>query len=469
MKFIDYIQGLRKGKIARQIENDSMSDPFLADAIDGYDSVTGNHADHIARMQARISARVSSKKNKPGAWKIAIAATVLIALMGGYFTLMNHKSSMLVAQEQDNTYINLYAPEAYIERKSLELAEIKESGTNKKPGLNAVVNISNLDEVIKPADGLKIYIPGAYAQLRKDEIEELSRTKEKRTQEANKQNTIINENIAPPVPSAVLAEIPAPLNREVATSNEDLIASYADEQAETSVSNRLSGKTAGIRVVESKPAAKENIGMGIPEATSSSGKSFLSGKIVDKNNEPLIGVNVQQKGTTNGVITDIDGNYRIQVDSENPTLIANYLGYETIEIPKAKDNQTIALTESNKLLNEVVVSGYGIQKKADIASVVMSIDAKELKTAKTEPEPVIGKKEYKKYLESNIKRPANSSCNKEKGKVVLEFNINTLGRPVNITVTKSLCKDLDNEAIRLVESGPDWTYGTALVKVEVKF
>ncbi len=161
MKFLDYIRGFRRGKEARLIEHEAMSDPFLADAIDGYDSVNGNHADHIAQMQARISSRSVSKK-KSVAWRVTVAAAVFIAFLGGYFALMNHESAMLVAHEQDNSFINLYAPESYIEQKSLELTEKEEIGLVEEVRITAVVDITNLDEVIKPIDRIEIYLPKDY-------------------------------------------------------------------------------------------------------------------------------------------------------------------------------------------------------------------------------------------------------------------------------------------------------------------
>ena len=59
MKFLDYIQGVRRGKGAHRIEHEAMNDPFLSAAIEGYDSVAGNHAERIARMQASVLARTA--------------------------------------------------------------------------------------------------------------------------------------------------------------------------------------------------------------------------------------------------------------------------------------------------------------------------------------------------------------------------------------------------------------------------
>ena len=103
----------------------------------------------------------------------------------------------------------------------------------------------------------------------------------------------------------------------------------------------------------------------------------LRGTVKDANGEPIIGANVLEKGTTNGIITDFDGNFTLSV-SKNATLVISYIGYKTIEIPasQAKGGKLdIVLTEDSEALEEVVVIGYGTQKKADVTSAVASVKA----------------------------------------------------------------------------------------------
>lgn len=85
------------------------------------------------------------------------------------------------------------------------------------------------------------------------------------------------------------------------------------------------------------------------------------------------------------------------------------------------------------------------------------------------PKPVMGMKQYKKYLKKNLIHPTDEACAKVKGKVVLTFRVNKEGRPYFIRVKESLCKSLDKEAIRLILEGPDWTYGNKIAEVTVKF
>ena len=110
----------------------------------------------------------------------------------------------------------------------------------------------------------------------------------------------------------------------------------------------------------------------------------VKGQVIsDNENEPLIGVAVVEKGTSNGVITDIDGNFSINVKN-NTTLVFSYVGYETQQVqPNGQTNLVIRLKEDNKVLDDVVVIGYGVQKKSDLTGAVASVKAEDLKSRST--------------------------------------------------------------------------------------
>ncbi|NLZ94502.1 MAG: TonB-dependent receptor plug domain-containing protein, partial [Bacteroidales bacterium] len=99
----------------------------------------------------------------------------------------------------------------------------------------------------------------------------------------------------------------------------------------------------------------------------------ISGKITDLNNETLIGVNVIEKGTTNGSVTDIDGHFSVNVPS-NSTLLISYVGYISQEIPiEGKTSFNIVLVEDYEILDELVVVGYGTQRKEAVTGSVTSM------------------------------------------------------------------------------------------------
>ena len=108
--------------------------------------------------------------------------------------------------------------------------------------------------------------------------------------------------------------------------------------------------------------------------------SQVTGVVNDANGDPLIGVNVVEKGNThNGAITDMDGKFVLNV-SPNATLVFSYIGYKPVEVPvNGQRNITVTLHEDSEALDEVVVIGYGAVRKADLAGSVAVMDNKQFK------------------------------------------------------------------------------------------
>lgn len=89
----------------------------------------------------------------------------------------------------------------------------------------------------------------------------------------------------------------------------------------------------------------------------------IIGKVTDNKNEPIIGANVVVRGATNGTITDIDGNFTLEVP-DNAILLISYIGYTSQEVlVKNRNNLSIQMIEDSKTIDEVVVIGYGSVKK----------------------------------------------------------------------------------------------------------
>lgn len=108
--------------------------------------------------------------------------------------------------------------------------------------------------------------------------------------------------------------------------------------------------------------------------------STFKGSVVDVNGEPLIGVNVLEKGTTNGTITDFDGKFTLNLSSPNAILVFSYIGYVSQEVPaKNQNGLKLVLKEDTETLDEVVVIGYGAVRKADVAGSVAVLDNKSFK------------------------------------------------------------------------------------------
>ena len=109
----------------------------------------------------------------------------------------------------------------------------------------------------------------------------------------------------------------------------------------------------------------------------------LNGTVTDVSGESVIGASVLEKGTTNGVITDIDGNFTLSV-SPKATIIISYVGYAPQEIAlNGRKELKVVLKEDTELLDEVVVIGYGTQKKSDVSGSVSSVSGDKLNNIPT--------------------------------------------------------------------------------------
>ncbi len=102
----------------------------------------------------------------------------------------------------------------------------------------------------------------------------------------------------------------------------------------------------------------------------------ITGTVVDETGESVIGATVMEKGTTNGAVTDFDGNFTLKVKA-GATLVFTYVGYATQELPAA-NGMKVELKSDSQLLNEVVVTGYTTQRKADLTGAVSVVSVDEL-------------------------------------------------------------------------------------------
>jgi len=99
----------------------------------------------------------------------------------------------------------------------------------------------------------------------------------------------------------------------------------------------------------------------------------ISGAVVDNNNEPVIGANIQVKGTSAGTVSDVDGKFSLKIPEGGKTLVVSYIGFVTQELPIDKGNFNITMKENATDLEELVVIGYGSVKKKDLTGSIATI------------------------------------------------------------------------------------------------
>ena len=418
MKLLDYIRGLRKGKEAHRLEKESMQDPFLADAMDGYNQVEGNHEQRIEKLRMQVSAHSAKKKNTYAiTW--SIAACLIIGFgISSYFLFL--KKSM--------------TDEVFIAEESVS-TKLAEPAAPPTPAIPATPTV--------PATPQK-EIALATTKVKTDStpISEIT------ARQADKKDMIAKIQTTSQPQGAPVAAVP-------------MMEEVSEETA------ALQEVVATIDTFESESDKKMKMAK---VATILPQNNMIKGIVTDKKGEPLIGASVAYKGTNIGTITNMNGEFSLVKKDDKKRLTAEYIGYDPVEI-RVDTSRTmlIAMNENKQALNEVVVVGYGAKKNKK--STTLGSDAKVKEQAEKEitPQPVIGKRSYQKYLKENLVCPTDEKCAQVKGKVVLTFLVNKEGRPFYIKVKESLCESADKEAIRLIQEGPDWIYGNKLVEVTVKF
>ena len=104
----------------------------------------------------------------------------------------------------------------------------------------------------------------------------------------------------------------------------------------------------------------------------------LSGLVVDNNGEPIIGASVKVVGSNTGSVTDLNGNFKIANVQNGATIEVSFIGYLTQRVKVTGSSVKVVLQEDSKALEEVVVVGYGVQRRSDVTGALAHLDSKDL-------------------------------------------------------------------------------------------
>jgi hypothetical protein len=383
MDIKDYIQGKRHGKEANQLERKAMNDPFLQDAIDGYDAVPGNHLSTIKELENKLAPKSVNKTFKLRKWIVAVAASICLVLGVG------------------SLFINYESTEKDIAHKT-----IQKINKNTAPKISELPSTKKLsDEKILAHNSLK-----AKPELNQEvQLED---------------NSIISENTLDAVSTEKILENPI------------------------SAMNMANEET-----VVTAPIQASNF-----KSTTGNLSKNISGKVVDEKGEAIIGASIKLQDSYNGTVTDLNGNFTLNVpDIKKNRIIASYIGYEKKEIPISPDSNIIQLQPDNLALNEVVVVGYGTQKRS---SVVGSVSATKAIFIKYE------KAEFENYIQQNHKQ---NTCSEQKEFIKVKFTLNELGKPVDLEIVACSCIQLEEEFVQLFKNSPKWTIKLQKIQMTIRF
>jgi TonB family protein len=410
-----YLSGEMTPSEMHALEREAMNDPFLAEALEGIDE-TGKDSFLFDLKQLNNSVRQRTSLSKPKMismwnWSIGIAAGLIILALSSVYVISiinNDKKRELLAERKETQEQPKSAP--IIKSDSADVAPASEE---KKLAEKLK------EEPVKIKDKKPVVI-----QPKENPIASNSE---------QKPSTTTTEPVA--VGPQLEAEAPV-AKSEVADL--DLADKTQGEAAKDDVST--------TRKEATRSADKKSLAAPMTRRSGTSRVNLARGKVTSaEDNSALPGVNVVIKGTSVGTITDLEGNFQIELPNEETTLVFSFIGLESVETEaNASESLNVMMTTDQSQLSEVVVAGYDEPQRSDIETFEMA-------------QPEGGKKAFKRYLENKIEYPIQAIQNKIEGKVTIEFFVEIDGQLKDFKVLKGLGYGCDDEVIRAVKSGPRWS------------
>ena len=449
--FLRYSQDQMSEEERNAFERSLQQDPFDAEALEGLSSITPEEATaDIARLQDKVRRRTTkriettrtTRTTRTMWYRAAAAVAVLLVVTSVLFTLFNDRMGQLDRKVAES-------PEAEKETaapvSSAEKAQAEPS--------DAIIPVqSRVEEERADASEIKETI-----QLKSEAVEgetEIIAEVETEVEAEIISKEIIEEELA----HEELADIQIEETEEVET---DIRA------AEPAVAEQIhADEVAAPAMAMDRPAAAKSRKREKGEQLQMAGavaaeQRTISGVVISGEDEqPIPGVIVAVKGSTEGTVTDLEGKFQISLenDSQN-TLIAQFIGMEQKEISIQDQEELLITLEPDAIsLEEVVVIATApktIAQPTGYSVALIESDADQNKSDYRSATPVGGKKDFNEYIKSNMRFPEHDD-DLTKAVVVLNFVVGYDGRPTQVLVLKSTGKAFSDEAIRLLLEGPDW-------------
>lgn len=408
-----YLRGQMSPAEMHALEKRALHDPFLADALEGGSTLPPDEfASDTKSLENRINRRVAGKRTGVK-WYYQAAAALLL---GASAVLVY----MLARQEQSVTPITMNTQEeSKLHEESVPLADTIAAAEPEQD------DVADGEALSTPAE------PGSSG-----------------TPEASSAARAERPDVQPPPASTDASDEREIMPREPTDTGDGREATIVLH--DTAEAQHFARKDARGRQALQPQSAGPVREILAEKAVEVKGQT-IRGKVTDIDDGiPLPGVNVIEKGSGVGTVTDLNGNYELTIPANAQSLVFSFIGLQSREvyIPAGSDSTAevdIQLEQDVAALSEVVVVGYGTEEDF------------EFEGTKWEPaEPAGGKREFKKYLENEVRYPEIAIENKVEGKVTIQFTIEPTGTLTDFKVVRSLGYGCDEEVIRLISEGPQW-------------
>lgn len=430
-----YLDGELSGPEMQALEKAALEDPFLADAIEGYEESriqSASFESAVTDLQVRLSERIRQKKQKKGLliqMKWRVAASIIFVAGATLFTLL------FVTRKTNQSEI----------ASSIK----KDSNVTKSPPLPGVaadtIGISSKnsefnDTETKSTASVKPPDEKNFPQRKKLKVggqQEIASAADLKKSQPSPNNVYQKD-----IDSVVRPDLTSSYN------NEDKVKSPA---AVIQTPQLLSGKVAGVTIT--------NQNTSLP--------NFIAGIVVDEKDQPIPNASVSLSHANKGITTDSKGYFKLYLKNSDSVgrIAVNYIGYQPVSTKlKANDsvNNRIRLQPTTSSLNDVVVIGYGSADKSEYENPGSEKSSKSRGLFSSLPDsmvnkhatPIGGWTAYDLYLQTGKKiTTADSVLN---GTEIVTFEVNSKGELSTFKILESLSPAHDAEIIRLIKTGPEW-------------
>lgn len=446
----EYLKGKLTPRLEHELERRILNSDLEWEAVEGWEQ----HAvDQLSDDLDILRTRLTSKRSKgQGSVWVRIAAIGLLLIVSGFLAWkftdqINEQDSIAFKSEQENE----------------KAQEIIEEPTTVPA--DERFTLEGESKIAKTAE----------SKISEVEIEEIvtDNSPPTNTTQPIIEEAQITEEVIKKKEELAFS---APVNNEA--DSEYFIEKTTDLAiAAESIVPVLQGKVAGVSVEKQLSAARSNQAPEDDQSQKTTSRTIY-GIIKDGNlNEVLPGVTVTIKGTSRGVVSNLKGEYEILVEKDDETLEFSFIGFntKTVNVSNA-DTLNIELGADMVALEEVVVVGYGLDKKSNLTGSIRTKNSNKRLNTYQDAAPKGGMKSFKKYLDFSKIYPKEAQQSKIKGSVQLSLSISESGEILNIEVTNRLGYGCDEEATRLIKEGPEWSPALennnpvkSEVKIEVKF
>ena len=420
MKFIEYIQGKRRGKEANKLEREAMNDPFVQDAIDGFDAVEGNHVQAIDDLEHSIMQQATRRKRfvPYRAWAIGVAASLVLMLGIGSLFYFRTEQPRVIALHPP---VRVTLPPADTARKSTPAPE---------------------ERAVAQQMDKKLRKPAAVLSVQP-------------TAESNSEPIKTQEEINESKQHVSVSDVSAGYDIADVHSTKDIADVMPFRPTD---SNKAQADKVQAASPNSSSVRKESVNQPTFQFSDVKAPSgVITGQVLDDAGEPLIGATVKVKGMNLGTITNAEGKFELPAQlNGKDKLVASYIGFENEEIPAGGNSYIIKLKPSSSALSEVVVVGYASQRKSSVVGSIREIPVTGEK---------FGEKEFEKYYKTHHRA---GLCDRTEYVLKARFRIDANGKPLQIEVTQSPCPEIEQEFTALLMGAPVWTKTNRTVKLTIR-